>query len=154
MTWTRAETLLRPPDIDGLPADEFLARLRGMLPGIYTDAIGAILLANFRLDEDERIYRRLPIPQHMQVARAIYDKPTFDLFARTRCPVLVCPAAEPPRDERAEQFLALKRAGAARVLAQPNVTVRWFEDTIHDLPLHRPDALAETILTWASTLEG
>jgi len=152
MTWAKAEALLRPPDIDGLPAEDFLARVRRMLGGIYTDEIGAILLANFRLDEDERIYRRLPIPQHMQVAHAIYTKPTFDLFARVRGPVLVCPAAEPPRDARAEQFLALKRAGAARLAAHPNVTVRWFEDSIHDLPLQRPDALAETLLAWAAAL--
>lgn len=154
MTWEKAEALLRPPDIDGLPADELRARLRRLLDGIYTDEIGDILLANFRLDEDERIYRRLPIPQHMQAARAIYDKPTFDLFARVRVPALVCPAAEAPRDERAAQFLALKRAGAARIAAQPNVTLRWFEDTLHDIPLHRPAELAQVIAEFGTGLAG
>lgn len=152
MTWEKAEALLRPPDIDGLPAEELRARLRRILGGVYTDEIGDILLANFRLDEDDRIYRRLPIPQHMQAARAIYEKKTFDLFARVRCPVLACPAAEQPRDERAAQFLALKRAGAARVAAQPNVTVRVFEDTLHDIPLHRPAELAQAIAEFGAGL--
>jgi pimeloyl-ACP methyl ester carboxylesterase len=146
-TWDKAEALLRPPDLDGMPVADFRARLRGWLPdGMYSEAVADILLANFRQDEAERLYRRLPIPQHMLIARAIYEKETFDLFARARCPILLCPARETPRDERGAQFLQLKLAGAARAeQTGRDVRTLWFEDTIHDIPLQRPAELAQAI---------
>lgn len=146
-TWDQAEAMLRPPDLDGMPAADFRARLRGWLPdGVYSEAVADILLANFRQDEDERLYRRLPIPQHLLIARAIYEKETFDLFARARCPILLCPARETPRDERGAQFLQLKLEGAARAgQTARDVRTLWFEDTVHDIPLQRPAELAQAI---------
>ncbi len=70
-----------------------------------------------------------------------------------RCPLLLCPAAPPPpRDAGAEELLAHKRAGVERAARQPNVTVQWFVDTLHDIPLHRPADLAHAISTFGSTL--
>lgn len=150
-TWDKAEALLRPPDLDGMPAAEFRSRLRSWLPdGVYSEAVADILLANFRQDEAERLYRRLPIPQHMLIARAIYEKDTFDLFVRARCPILLCPARETPRDERSAQFLQLKMEGAARAAQiARDVQIVWFDDTIHDIPLQRPAELAQVIAEFA-----
>jgi pimeloyl-ACP methyl ester carboxylesterase len=146
MTWDKAEQMLRPPDLDGMPVEEFRQRLRGWMDGWYSEAAAEIVLANFRMDEDDRLYRRLPIPQHMRIARAIYEQNTFDLYARLRCPALLCPAIDAPRDERAEQFINLKRAGVARAeQASPLVRALWFENTVHDIPLHRPNELAQAI---------
>ncbi|MGQ0604702.1 MAG: alpha/beta fold hydrolase [Anaerolineales bacterium] len=147
MTWEKAEALLRPPDLDGMPVAEFRARMRNWLPdGLEVETVAPIVLASFRIDDDERLYRRLPIPQHMQIARAIYEKKTFDLFARVRCPVLLCPADETPRDERSAQFRSLKHAGIARIAqVNGNTHTRWFPDTIHDIPLQRPTELAHAI---------
>lgn len=152
-TWEKAEAMLRPPELDGMPVDEFRARMQNFLPaGLYSEQVANIILANFRIDADEKIYRRLPIPKHMQIARAIYEKQTFELFARVRCPILICPASEPPRDERAEQFLLLKQAGAARAAqTNPRVQTHWFENTIHDVPLQRPAELAEVIRAFITT---
>lgn len=146
-TWDQAEALLRPPELDGMPAAEFRSRLRGWLPdGVYSEAVADILLANFRQDEDERLYRRLPIPQHMLIVRAIYEKETFDLFARVRCPILLCPAREKPHDERSAQFLQLKVEGAAQAAQRArDVRTVWFDDTTHDIPLQRPAELAQVI---------
>lgn len=153
MTWEKAEALLRPPDLDGMPVEQFLARLRGWLGDRYSDDIADLILANFRVDEDERLFRRLPIPHHMQIARAIYEKRAFDLFARVRCPVLLCPAAETPGDERAALFLSLKRAGAARAeMSAADVRTLWFEDTPHDIPLFRPAELADAIIAFGARL--
>jgi pimeloyl-ACP methyl ester carboxylesterase len=154
MTWEKAEKLLRPPDLDGMPREEFLTRLQGWMNGQYSAAAAEIVLASFRVDEADRIYRRLPVPEHMHIARAIYDQKTSELYPRLRCPALLCPAAPPePRDDNAEGFLARKRAGVARARqASPWVQVRWFEDTVHDVPLHRPDELAGTIVGFGMML--
>ncbi len=150
-TWDIAETLLRPPDLEGMPVADFRARLRSWLPdGVYSEAVADILLANFRQDENERLYRRLPIPQHMLIVRAIYENATYGLLARARCPILLCPARETPRDERGAQFLQLKVEGAAKAAqAARDVRVVWFEDTIHDIPLQRPAELAQVIADFA-----
>lgn len=147
MTWEQAEVWLRPPDLDGLPRQALLERVRAALGPAYSEAAERTALASFRLDEEDRAYRRLPIPRHMQIARALYDLEVFDLFARLRCPALLCPAVPPaPRGEHDEQFLAAKRQGAARAeAANPRVRSRWFEDTVHDIPLHRPVELARAI---------
>jgi pimeloyl-ACP methyl ester carboxylesterase len=155
MTWEKAEALLRPPDLDGMPVEQFLGRLRGWLGDRYSDEIADLILANFRVDEDERIFRRLPIPHHMQIARAIYEKKAFDLFSRVRCPILLCPAAEPPADERAAQFLSLKRAGVAQAeAAAAEIRTVWFEATPHDIPLFRPAELADAIVAFGAPLTG
>jgi hypothetical protein len=46
-----------------------------------------------------------------------------------------------------------KKSAIERALEiQPRSRVRWFEDTVHDIPLHRPDELAEELLTFAAHL--
>jgi pimeloyl-ACP methyl ester carboxylesterase len=154
LTWEKAEALLTPPDIDGTPREEFLQRLKGWMGAMYSDENASIVLANFVVGEDDALRRRLPIPLHMRIARAIYEQKTSELFVRLHCPALLCPAIPPPpRDERGEQFLALKREGVARAeQANPLVRALWFEDTVHDIPLHRPAELAEAILEFGTAL--
>ncbi len=88
------------------------------------------------------------------IARAIYEQKTSELYARLRLPALLCLAVPPPpRDENAEQFLARKREGIARAeQAAPLVWTVWFEDTVHDIPLHRPAELAQAILDFGFPL--
>jgi len=146
-TWEKAEALLTPPDLDGMPRDEFLGRLRDWMGDMYSDENAGIVLANFAIGEDDALRRRLPIPLHMRIARAIYDQKPSEFYPRLRCPALLCPAVPPPpRDERGEQFLVLKRDGIARAeQANPLVRTVWFDDTVHDVPLHRPAELTKAI---------
>jgi hypothetical protein len=45
---------------------------------------------------------------------------------------------------------ANKAAGIERAQrVQPRVRVRWFDETIHDVPLQRPDELAAELLALA-----
>lgn len=152
-TWEKAEEMLTPPTLDGMPREEFLARLKDWV-NPYSEEIANIILANFNILEDDTLRRRLPIPQHMRIARAIYEQKTSELYPRLRCPALLCPAISPlPHDERAEQFIALKRAGVARAeQASPLVKTIWFQDTVHDIPLHRPVELAQAMIEFGTHL--
>ena len=116
----------------------------------------AIILANFAVTEADTIKRRLPIPLHMRIARAIYEQKTTELYPRLRCPTLLCPAVPPPpRNEKDEQFLARKREIIAHAeRANPLVRTLWFEDTVHDIPLHRPTELAKAIVEFGAVLTG
>ena len=57
------------------------------------------------------------------------------------------PAAPPgPLDERAQTFLTSKRESVALAEQRlPASTTIWMEDTLHDIPLHRPAELARAI---------
>lgn len=156
MTWAKAEEMLMPPDLDGMPREEFLERLKGWMGKAYSDEAAGILLANFAVTADDTIKRRLPIPLHMRIVRAIYDQKTSELYPCLRCPTLLCPAVPPPpRDERAEQFLARKRETITRAeQANPLVRTLWFEATVHDIPLHRPTELAKAIVEFGAVLTG
>jgi hypothetical protein len=62
--------------------------------------------------------------------------------------VLVLPARD--ANERPDRT-ASKAGQVARAKAiQPRVRVRWFEDTIHDIPLQRPDELAAELSAFAA----
>jgi pimeloyl-ACP methyl ester carboxylesterase len=147
MTWEQAEQMLRPPDLDGMPREDLISRLRGWTRDFYRAEIEEMVLAGFVIQADDTLRRKLPIPKHMRIARAIYEQKTAELFARVRCPILLCPSVAPePHDERTEQFLAQKREGVARAeQANPLTRTLWFENTVHDSPLQRPAELAQAI---------
>jgi pimeloyl-ACP methyl ester carboxylesterase len=83
----------------------------------------------------------------MQIVRALWEQRPAELPPRVQCPVLLLPArqaSDPP------EFASAKAAGISRALElQPRARVRWFENTVHDVPLQRPDELATELLAFA-----
>ncbi len=82
----------------------------------------------------------------MQILRALWEQRPPQLYGRVQCPVLMLPAAQEPKDEREAAFLARKRANIAlaeQMLADSETV--WFQDTVHDIPIHRPRELADVI---------
>jgi pimeloyl-ACP methyl ester carboxylesterase len=125
-----------------------MARNNGAYVDPRVEAVGRSL---FNVDADGRVSRRFRIPNHMQVVRALWEQRPFSLLPELQCPVLILPARQ---STDAPEWLANKSANVQRALAlQPTARVRWFEDTVHDVPLQRPvelagelDAFAEQVL--------
>jgi len=90
----------------------------------------------------------------MRILRAMYDEQPITMLQRVECRVLLAPsmqAGKAPDDA----FSARKRDAVERALAAvPQAEVRWFEDTVHDVPLQRPKELAETIVAFAARVFG
>jgi pimeloyl-ACP methyl ester carboxylesterase len=146
-SWEETERRLRPPDLDGMPWSELHQRMlsnNGAYAHSRAEAVGRSL---FHIDAEGRVTRRFRIPNHMQVVRAMWEQRPAELLARVQCPVLILPArqsAEPT------EMSSAKAAGIARALdVQPCARVRWFDDTVHDVPLQRPEELADELLTLA-----
>jgi pimeloyl-ACP methyl ester carboxylesterase len=142
-SWAEAETRLRPPDLDGMLWTELRERMAGN-NGVYgQDRAEAIGRSVFRVDADGRVTRRFRIPNHMQIVRALWEQRPAKLLAQLACPVLILPArlsSEP------SEMNAAKSAGVERALQlQPRARVRWFENTVHDVPLQRPEELASEL---------
>ena len=142
-SWEETETRLRPPDVDGLQWSDLHQRM-SRNNGAYTDpraeAVGRSL---FRVDAEGRVTRRFRIPNHMQVVRALWEQRPAELLPRVACPVLILPArqASDPPEMKANKIASVDRA----LQLQPHARVRWFDDTVHDVPLQRPRELATEV---------
>jgi hypothetical protein len=81
----------------------------------------------------------------------MWDSPVYRLFERVRCPVLLVPAkGGDVRGVREQVYLDLKQRGVARAQqAVRHLRVAWMESD-HDIPLHRPEALAWLLLELAA----
>lgn len=147
-TWESVRERLTPPNLAGMPLEDFLERLKQAHASWSPDEVAVqIILGNFEISEDETIYPRLKFERHMQIVRAMWEFKTYEYFSRLGCPVLVVPAhpAEPhlPRDK---EYLEFKQRGIARLSQlKHDMQVYWMKDTIHDIPLQRPEELANLI---------
>jgi len=145
-TWEQISHDLAPPRFTGTPRETFLGWVRQGIPNAGTD-VEEIELNIVELRADGTVAPRLSFERHMRILRAMWDEDADDLFGKVRAPTLYALAEGLRADAGAEDgFLAAKRRGALlahqRMTAAPIVEVYWMPDTVHDIPLHRPDALA------------
>jgi pimeloyl-ACP methyl ester carboxylesterase len=145
-SWAETETRLRPPDLDGMLWSDLQQRMssNGAYAQSRAEAVGRSL---FGIDAEGRVTRKFRIPNHMQVVRAMWEQRPAELLARVQCPLLILPARQ--STEQTEMSSA-KAAGVARALeVHPHARVRWFDNTVHDVPLQRPEELADELLEFA-----
>ena len=148
MTWERARQMLAPPRLAGLPLDGFLKGARSW-PGLgefWNDEVQEIVMGNFRI-EDGKIYPHLTRENHFKILESIWEQRPSEMWSELRCPALLvsCEGTgnEAGREVWVEQkdkglAFAQERSPATRVLRMPK--------TIHDVPLQRPEELADAIL--------
>lgn len=145
-TWEDMSARLAPPDLSGISFDELLERTRhglGFLDDSFRRAyFGAIM----QVAPDGGIRARLPRATHMRILRTLWDADPDAAFNALRRPALALLARRTPADAEAAQLETLRERMAERLQqAQPLLQVRWLEDTIHDVPLQRPEAVAAAI---------
>lgn len=153
-TWEQAEAMMRPPEINGVPVERFVGFMKNWpdIAPLWSDQLSEMVLSNLDV-RDGKVYRRLPIPDHMKIAREIWEQDTSLLWDRVRCPVLMVPALKESDDPRAVLWSRAKLQGietAKRKLK--DATVVPMEDTIHDIPIQRPKELAAAIIDFAGNL--
>lgn len=155
MTWERAERELAPPELTHLTRDQLIEGARRWELGrFWSDEVEAALLGNFALAEDGTVRPHLSRTNHMRIVRALWEQRPSALCAQVRCPVLFI-AAEREAEGRAQEWSKLKREAIARAQNRlRDCQVRWFPDTVHDIPLHRPKELAEAVERFALALDG
>jgi pimeloyl-ACP methyl ester carboxylesterase len=153
-TWEQAEADMRPPDIDGTPVERFLGFVRNWpnLKDIYSPQIEQMVLANFDV-RDGKIYRPLSIPNHMKIARAIYEQKPSELLRRVALPVLIVPAIREAAGEAERRWQEYREQGLAAIRrVRPDIRVQPMLDSIHDVPVQRPAELARVIAEFAGEL--
>jgi pimeloyl-ACP methyl ester carboxylesterase len=147
-TWEAVSDRLAPPHLAGMPLETFMEKIQEWTAAWRPDeAVFPIILANFQIDENELIAPHLTYARHMRILREIWEFQTYQRFDRIRCPVLMIPAVSPaPLTSQDELSLAAKKHGIT--LAKQSIRqlkVNWMDETIHDIPLQRPNELAVLI---------
>jgi len=153
VTWEVIEQRLAPPRLAGMSLERFLSLVREHNRAWQMDDESlSIILANFEIqtndhNDEEIIFPHLTFKRHMQIVRALWEFETYERFKQVACPVLVVPARPgEPIGEGEREFLEAKERGLEQARkALPALQVRWMPNSIHDIPLQRPEELAETI---------
>jgi pimeloyl-ACP methyl ester carboxylesterase len=153
MTWPEAEERLRPPNTD-MPVEQFFDRIRQRLGDRWSPAWEQATMGNFYVDDGAILRRNLSIENHMRILRHLYEHRPSELIARVNCPIVVVIAV--PAESSPEQ--AGRQEAMRQILAQAALTADiravWMHDTVHDVPLHRPDELAELIAETAAPMSS
>jgi pimeloyl-ACP methyl ester carboxylesterase len=145
-SWEECERELRPPDIDGMREADLLAFIRRGHRDWDDWAVRATA-ANFKVGTDGRLCRRLPIPQHMQIVRSMWDDPPRRHYAAVKATALLLPAlpAEPERAARQRVLVAEAESSLA------HATVKAYPRADHDLHAQHPAAIAADLLELAKS---
>jgi len=154
ISWEQAEKQMRPPEINGVPVNAFLTAVRQFpdMADLWNDQLETMFLSNFEI-RDEKVYRRLPIDQHMQIVRALYDQGAHGLLERIECPALAILARREPENDMARKWMEWREKSAT--VAEQRLRsgrIMWMEDSVHDIPIQRPSELASAIIDFGRGL--
>ncbi len=139
---------MAPPLWDGITKERVIQRMKQRNWGTrdYTSlsaSLEDIVMANLTVDDDGFVKARLSRENHLEVVRAFWGHKPSEMFPQVQCPVLILPARlGPPSDERGE----LRQQMVS--LAQKTIPVSevvWLENSIHDVPLQRPELVSQLV---------
>ena len=141
---------MAPPDFTGVTREQFVKRVKSggqwaTLIDQHGVAAEEIILANFEVLEDGTLRAKLSRESHLLIIRALWDHHPRDLYGQVPCPVLMLPARQRENPDAYERTLARSESMAAAERLLPNSKTVWLEDSIHDVPVQRPELVAETI---------
>ena len=156
MNWDNAQVRMAPPDFTGVTWDGLLERVKGGdLGALWSREVEEFFRANFHIGPNGEVSPYLTRENHMQCVRALWEHKPSQLFRRVEAPVLVVPAWRAPKSDREALFTnsKVKLVNMANDMLK-NCQVHWMEDSIHDIPLQRPQELADAIVAFTDRFGG
>jgi len=150
--WSLAKALvdLAPPRYSGVSRETFLGFYASSpLAKCWTPEIEASILHIVDQHADGTVSPRLSFENHLQIIEAMWQQPTLDLYAPAHCPLQVIVAEREPSDAVGRLRADLRERGLEHIHAlQPQARIVRMLDTVHDIPLQRPQRLAEEMLAF------
>jgi pimeloyl-ACP methyl ester carboxylesterase len=156
MDWRTARTMLAPPQLKGMSLEQFRAGMRNFTRGAVelTPEVEAVFLSLMRVDRDGDIHPWLSRANHLRILHALWEQDAPGLLRRVRQPTLVLGVRSAPGEADSAGFMEDKERAAEVVKAIDGaVRFEWI-DGIHDVPVQRPDAVAERIQRFAQEVVG
>jgi len=154
MTWPEAEERLAPPRLAGTPLIDFQERVKGFLGDLYRPEIVEVVMGNLEIRADQTIAPHLAFDNHLKIVRAMWEQDADSLYAQVKCPALFLPCRPTePLDPMDHQFLKWKQESVAHIQAlMPQAQIEWLADSIHDVPLQRPELVVKNIEAFAKNI--
>ncbi|MEM8857996.1 MAG: alpha/beta hydrolase [Chloroflexota bacterium] len=143
--WEEVEKRLTPPNLSKTSMEMIRSILGSSHPDWTEEGIDGTL-ANLWINEDGVLDRRLKLTNHMTIVEHLYHQMPMNLYPKIERPVLICAAGNEDQPE-GERKAWIENA----VQHIPNATYKWFAETDHDIHVHRPRELVDTILNWTET---
>jgi len=141
-----AKEEMAPPIFTGVTKEAFLERFRSRGKDRFNgNDVEDIVLANFEVLPDNTIRANLSRDNHLRIIEALWDHHPPALYSRVTCPVLMMPArqeSDPAALERGDR--RAKSLSVAQSLL-PISKIKWMEDSVHDVPIQRPELVVATI---------
>jgi pimeloyl-ACP methyl ester carboxylesterase len=103
------------------------------------------LLASFKVQGDGTVRPRLSRTNHMKVVDALWHHKPSQMFSSVTCPVLLMPARQDGEGAQDDRRFRQKESVAKAESLLPSSKTVWMEDSIHDVPLQRPELVAQVI---------
>ncbi len=150
--WATVKELLAPPRMAGTPVDAFRAMIPTFLRGKVrvTPQIVDIVMSVMRVRPDGTIAPHLSRSNHFRILHASWRQDPESLLRTLRVPALAVLAHEGPLPADDPRRRAVARAHRAD---RDPLTVAWVQ-SIHDVPLQHPRALAIRIERFATGVVG
>ena len=145
--WETVKERLSPPDFRGRQVEDLREAIQSNHPD-WTPSGVRHTLGNFSVADDGTVSPNLSLDNHLRILHALWKMDPEDYYGQVRVPVLICAAQSSGNQERAayrRQQVAVAETGLARC------RTAWFEDTDHDIHVHRPDRLADILLEAVSS---
>ncbi len=141
-----AKEEMAPPDFSGVTREAFLERFRSRRGSTFSGhQVEEIVLANFEVLADNTLRANLSRDNHLRIIEALWDHHPPALYPQVTCPVLIMPArqeSDPAARDRGDR--RAKSLAVAQSLL-PISKIKWMEDSVHDVPMQRPELVAATI---------
>jgi pimeloyl-ACP methyl ester carboxylesterase len=146
--WEDVEERMRPPRLIG-PESEIFTRIREYSHIIPWERLEPVERRSFLHLPDGTVRPRLDMNDHMTIAHTLWAQRVWDLYERVSCQVMLVLAAGLESSTSDDSFVAMKRMGAERILERkPDARIEWL-NSVHDIPLLQPEALASLIADFA-----
>ena len=146
MTLERAREEMAPPDFTGMTLDQFRQRIRSrVFPSPMPAEFEDIVLANFQTLPDGTIQPNLSRANHLRIIDALWEHHPPQLYRQVPCPVLLLPARTPGDESVTSRIIRREKSVAIAEQALPVSKTIWLENSIHDVPVQRPQLVADVI---------
>lgn len=151
--WETAKKNMTPPSWDGKSKIDLLSIIRDdWLHHAWSPEVEQAALSSFEIKGD-RVSPRLKIENHMQIAKAIWALTPSDYHQAIEIPVLIVrpllPDVDPNDSWQADKTKQIEKA----LQTIPNSELVELPETIHDIPWHKPEILADLIRTFMHKID-
>ena len=146
MTLEKAREDMAPPDFTGMTSHALRERFSNRVrPFPLPPEFDQVLMSNFEALEDGTVRTRLSRENHLRIIDALWEHYPSRLYPQVPCPALMMPARMANDDSVAERTFRRQESVDKAQELLPKVKVVWLEDSIHDVPVQRPELVADTI---------